>query len=40
MKPVLWMMVQDNNLLKRSILVHPKVVIIGFDAAAYANLVS
>jgi Spx/MgsR family transcriptional regulator len=33
------LMVQDNNLLKRPILVHPKGVIIGFDAAAYAALV-
>ena len=32
------LMVQDNNLLKRSILVHPKGVIIGFDPAAYAAL--
>lgn len=34
------LMVQDNNLLKRPILVHPKGVIIGFDASAYATLVS
>lgn len=34
------LMVQDNNLLKRPILVHPKGVIIGFDAATYATLVS
>jgi arsenate reductase len=34
------LMVQDNNLLKRPILVHPKGVIIGFDAAAYAKLIS
>lgn len=33
------LMVADNNLLKRPILVHPKGVIIGFDAAAYATLV-
>lgn len=33
------LMVQDNNLLKRPILVHPKGVIIGFDAAAYAKLI-
>ena len=33
------LMVQDNNLLKRPILVHPKGVIIGFDASAYATLV-
>ena len=32
------LMVRDNNLLKRPILVHPKGVIIGFDAAAYAAL--
>jgi arsenate reductase (glutaredoxin) len=32
------LMVQDNNLLKRPILVHPKGVIIGFDPAAYAAL--
>jgi len=34
------LMVQDNNLLKRPILVHPKGTIIGFDAEAYAALVS
>ncbi|NWJ39685.1 MAG: arsenate reductase (glutaredoxin) [Geothrix sp.] len=34
------LMVADNNLLKRPILVHPKGVIIGFDAGAYATLVS
>lgn len=34
------LMVQDNNLLKRPILVHPKGVIIGFDASAYATLCS
>ncbi|WLT33361.1 arsenate reductase family protein [Geothrix sp. PMB-07] len=34
------LMVQDNNLLKRPILVHAKGVIIGFDAAAYGTLVS
>lgn len=33
------LMVQDNNLLKRPILVHPCGVIIGFDPAAYAALV-
>ena len=33
------LMVQDNNLLKRPILVHPKGVIIGFDAVAYAKLI-
>ena len=32
------LMVQDNNLLKRPILVHPKGVIIGFDRAAYDAL--
>ena len=35
---IAWMM-QDNNLLKRPILVHPNGVIIGFDASAYATLV-
>jgi arsenate reductase len=34
------LMVEDNNLLKRPILVHPKGVIIGFDAVAYATLIS
>ncbi|MCE1203689.1 MAG: hypothetical protein LWW79_03680 [Holophagaceae bacterium] len=33
------LMVMDNNLLKRPILVHPKGVIIGFDASAYEKLV-
>lgn len=33
------LMVQDNNLLKRPILVHPKGTVIGFDAEAYAKLV-
>jgi len=33
------LMVLDNNLLKRPILVHPKGVIIGFDASAYEKLV-
>lgn len=32
------LMVQDNNLLKRPILVHSKGVIIGFDKAAYEEL--
>ncbi|MBS1767454.1 MAG: Spx/MgsR family RNA polymerase-binding regulatory protein [Acidobacteria bacterium] len=32
------LMVQDNNLLKRPILVHPKGVIIGFDRDAYDAL--
>jgi arsenate reductase len=32
------LMVEDHNLLKRPILVHPGGVIIGFDAAAYAGL--
>ncbi|WP_306592023.1 arsenate reductase family protein [Geothrix sp. 21YS21S-4] len=34
------LMVADNNLLKRPILVHPKGVVIGFDPAAYAALLS
>jgi Spx/MgsR family transcriptional regulator len=33
------LMVQDNNLLKRPILVHPKGVIIGFDPVHYGTLV-
>jgi arsenate reductase (glutaredoxin) len=33
------LMVQDNNLLKRPILVHPRGVIIGFDPVLYATLV-
>ena len=33
------LMVADNNLLKRPILVHPKGVIIGFDSVAYEKLV-
>jgi arsenate reductase len=33
------LMVMDNNLLKRPILVHPKGLIIGFDASAYEKLV-
>ena len=33
------LMVGDNNLLKRPILVHPKGTVIGFDAEAYARLV-
>ncbi|MFN8009977.1 MAG: ArsC/Spx/MgsR family protein [Holophagaceae bacterium] len=32
------LMVEDNNLLKRPILVHPKGTVIGFDAAAYEAL--
>lgn len=32
------LMVEDNNLLKRPILVHPKGTVIGFDPAAYAAL--
>ena len=32
------LMVQDNNLLKRPILVHPKGTVIGYDPDAYANL--
>ncbi len=34
------LMVEDNNLLKRPILVHTRGVIIGFDAGAYAKLIS
>jgi arsenate reductase (glutaredoxin) len=34
------LMIQDNNLLKRPVLVHPKGTIIGFDAEAYAALLS
>jgi arsenate reductase len=34
------LMVQDNNLLKRPILVHPLGTIIGFHAAAYEKLKS
>ena len=33
------LMMQDNNLLKRPILVHPRGVIIGFDSALYGTLV-
>jgi len=33
------LMVGDNNLLKRPILVHPGGTVIGFDAEAYARLV-
>lgn len=32
------LMVEDNNLLKRPILVHPKGTVIGFDAVAYEKL--
>ena len=32
------LIVQDNNLLKRPILVHPRGVVIGFDPAAYEKL--
>ena len=32
------LMIQDNNLLKRPILVHPRGTVIGFDAAAYEKL--
>ncbi len=32
------LMVQDNNLLKRPILVHPKATVVGLDAAAYEKL--
>lgn len=34
------LMVQDNNLLKRPILVHPRATVIGFDVAAYEKLKS
>lgn len=34
------LMVADNNLLKRPILVHPSGVIIGFNAGAYEKLTS
>ena len=34
------LVVQDNNLLKRPILVHPKGTVIGFDAEAYARLLA
>ena len=34
------LMVQDNNLLKRPILVHAKGAVIGFDSAAYERLKS
>lgn len=37
---VITLMIADNNLLKRPILVHSKGVIIGFDASAYAKLTS
>lgn len=33
------LMLGDNNLLKRPILVHPMGVVIGFDARAYEKLV-
>ncbi|MCE1228322.1 MAG: hypothetical protein LWX11_02355 [Firmicutes bacterium] len=33
------LMVEDNNLLKRPILVHPKGTVIGLDEAAYRKLV-
>ena len=32
------LMVEDNNLLKRPILVHPRGTVIGFDPEAYAHL--
>lgn len=32
------LMVEDNNLLKRPILVHGQGVVIGFDAEAYARI--
>lgn len=34
------LIVTDNNLLKRPILVHNQGVIIGFDVSAYAKLIS
>jgi arsenate reductase len=34
------LILQDNNLLKRPLLVHAKGVIIGFDPGAYGTLVS
>lgn len=34
------LLVADNNLLKRPILVHNKGVVIGFDVSAYAKLIS
>ncbi len=33
------LMVQDNHLLKRPILVHPRGTVIGFDPAAYEKLI-
>lgn len=33
------LMIEDNNLLKRPILVHPKGTVIGFDPEAYARLI-
>jgi len=33
------LIIQDNNLLTRPILVHPRGVIIGFDSALYGTLV-
>ena len=32
------LMVEDNNLLKRPLLVHPKGTVIGYDPDAYARL--
>lgn len=32
------LMVEDNNLLKRPILVHPRGTVIGYDPEAYARL--
>ena len=32
------LILQDNNLLKRPLLVHPKGTVIGYDADAYARL--
>jgi arsenate reductase len=34
------LMIEDNNLLKRPILIHPEGTVIGFDAEAYAALIS
>lgn len=32
------LMIEDNNLLKRPILVHPKGTVIGYDPEAYVRL--
>jgi arsenate reductase len=34
------LMLQDDNLLKRPILIHPKGTILGFDPEAYAALIA